>query len=384
MSSAATVRITADGLSKSTVKVKVSGRVTFVNEDAADHQIGSGCGQLNTPVLVAGTSFVTQMSATPQTCEYADVLNPSETKWQGAVKIVSGGGGSSGSWIVGAGGVVAHPSVDGQTFALEPAPTEQDLLGLFCFEPRGWAVGTQGAVLITADGKHWTSGSSGVSTTLRAVAFASHEIGLAVGDGGTVLRSIDGGVTWTSIASGTTAVLRAVDFADNRQRAWIGGDAGTLLVSEDGGVSFAQAAGVPSDAAIHGVRFAAHNPRAGVAVGDAGTVLLSVDAGATWTPAAQAAPGTLRGLQISEDGSRVVAVGDAGLVWRSIDGGASWSAGDSGTANDLRAIGFGVDELEGWAVGLGGTLLHTLDGGESFETLDSPIAGDLFSAENER
>ena len=153
-------------------------------------------------------------------------------------------------------------------------------------------------------------------------------------------------------------------------------------MSDDGGLSFTPASGVPA-VAIHGVRFAAHDPQRGVAVGEAGTVLQTTDAGASWGVAA-IAPGTLRGLQISEEGSRIVAVGDEGLVWRSDDGGATWGPGDSGTTKDLRAIGFGLDPFEGWAVGLGGTLLHTLDGGESFETLESPVAGDLHSAENER
>lgn len=379
-----TVRITASGLSRPSVKVALSGAVHFINEDTAPHQIDSACVELDSPVLGTGTDFTAHMAAVEQTCTYQDALNPAETKWHGTVKVVkqSSGGESGGSWIVGANGVVAHPGEDGRSFVLEPAPTTEDLLGLFCFEPRGWAVGTHGVVLLTLDGRNWTASSSGVDVTLRSVAFASPAMGLAVGDGGTVLRSLDGGVTWTPVSSGTVETLRAVDFADNGENAWITGDAGTLLVSDDGGLSFTQAANVPA-VAIHGVRFASHDPSNGAAVGDAGTVLVTDDYGVTWT-AGDSAPDTLRGLQVTEQGTRIIAVGDGGVVWRSLDSGATWSAGDSGTSNDLRAIGFGENGFEGWAVGPAGTLLHTLDGGETFDSLVSPAAVDLSSVENDR
>lgn len=381
--SSGTVRITSSGLSKPSVKVALSGSVHFINEDTAPHQIDSACVELDSPVLGTGTSFTAHMAAVEQTCTYLDALNPAETKWHGTVKVVKQSSGESGgSWIVGANGVVAHPGEDGRSFVLEPAPTTEDLLGLFCFEPRGWAVGTHGVVLLTMDGRHWTASSSGVDVTLRSVAFASPAMGLAVGDGGTMLRSLDGGLTWMPISSGTTEALRAVDFADNGEDAWITGDAGTLLVSDDGGLTFTQASNIPA-VAIHGVRFASHDPRKGAAVGEAGTVLVTGDRGQTWT-VEDSAPGTLRGLQMTEQGTRIIAVGDGGVVWRSLDGGASWSAGDSGTSSDLRAIGFGENGFEGWAVGPAGTLLHTLDGGGTFEALVSPVAGDLTSVENDR
>jgi photosystem II stability/assembly factor-like uncharacterized protein len=52
----------------------------------------------------------------------------------------------------------------------------------------------------------------------------------AVGTGGAILGSTDGGVTWAPEASGTTTDLRAVSCA-GMTALWVAGDAGTLLVS---------------------------------------------------------------------------------------------------------------------------------------------------------
>ena len=120
--SGGTVRITSSGLSKPNVKVALSGSVRFVNEDAADHQISSACVELDSPVLGTGTSFTAQMSAVEQTCTYQDALNPAETKWHGSVQVVKqSSGGSGGSWIVGANGVVAHPGEDGRSSSTRAA-----------------------------------------------------------------------------------------------------------------------------------------------------------------------------------------------------------------------------------------------------------------------
>ena len=50
------------------------------------------------------------------------------------------------------------------------------------------------------------------NNTLESVKFISTEVGWAVGVGGTILRTIDGGETWTSQTSGTTNQLFDIFF----------------------------------------------------------------------------------------------------------------------------------------------------------------------------
>jgi photosystem II stability/assembly factor-like uncharacterized protein len=96
------------------------------------------------------------------------------------------------------------------------------------------------------------------------------------------------------------------------------------------------------------------------------------------------APGDLRGVSISADGSRILAVGTGGLVWRSGDGGESFARVATGAGEDIAAIGFDDGELgnQGWAVGAAGLILHTSDDGRTFGRLTPPIAVDFTAVED--
>ena len=56
----------------------------------------------------------------------------------------------------------------------------------------------------------WTLINSGTDRILSAVHFAGPGAGWAVGEGGTILATRDGGATWTPQASGTDQALWAV------------------------------------------------------------------------------------------------------------------------------------------------------------------------------
>jgi photosystem II stability/assembly factor-like uncharacterized protein len=54
---------------------------------------------------------------------------------------------------------------------------------------------------------NWTPQVSGTSAQLHHTDFIDASTGWAVGDGGTVLKTINGGETWTAQTSGTGAFL---------------------------------------------------------------------------------------------------------------------------------------------------------------------------------
>src|SRR6516225_2172886 len=75
----------------------------------------------------------------------------------------------------------------------------------------GTAVGFGGTILRTTDGgASWTRQSSGTTETLLGVSFTDANTGTAVGSGGTILRTTDGGASWTRQSSGTTPYLFGV------------------------------------------------------------------------------------------------------------------------------------------------------------------------------
>src|SRR5690349_19998749 len=114
-------------------------------------------------------------------------------------------------------------------------------------------------LITTLDGgTTWTARATGVTTALRAVAFADPQFGIAVGDGATILRSTDGGVTWAHASwpgLPPSTQLLAAAMSRTRSLAWVTGD-GVIARSTDGGATFAAVAGVPANR-WRGLRFAA-------------------------------------------------------------------------------------------------------------------------------
>ncbi|OUW77038.1 MAG: hypothetical protein CBD74_12495 [Saprospirales bacterium TMED214] len=99
---------------------------------------------------------------------------------------------------------------------------------------------------------HYSASSSlREDASLRAVAFVTPETGLACGDRGTILRTVDGGASWQLINSGVDCPLSAVVWIDTKNAVAAGGNydritgisRGVVLLSQDGGQSWQQADG---------------------------------------------------------------------------------------------------------------------------------------------
>ena len=95
------------------------------------------------------------------------------------------------------------------------------------------ACGANGLIVRSTDyGSTWSVIASGVSTTLRGIAFTGTTV-VIVGLGGTILRSTDSGATFAALATpGTTADLYAVTYANSRFAAC--GSASAAGYSTDG------------------------------------------------------------------------------------------------------------------------------------------------------
>ncbi|HUB09086.1 MAG TPA: YCF48-related protein [Myxococcales bacterium] len=198
----------------------------------------------------------------------------------------------------------------------------------------------------------------------QAVAMPTSTLAVAVGTGGGVAVSHDGGQTWTwasDSASFTTSNLYAVFFLDS-QHGWIAGASGLVLSTTNGGQSWIPTT-VPGALDLHAVYFA--DASHGFVGGDYGVLAQSSD-GVTWTAAnVQFVGNSIRAIGGVLPGS-LYAVGTSGYVLTSPDEGASWYA-EAGPANgDLNGVWF-VDPLDGFLVtGKPGEILVTHDGGNSW------------------
>ena len=75
---------------------------------------------------------------------------------------------------------------------------------------------------------------SGTKVTLLDTFFLDTDNGWAVGAGGTMLRTDDGGAQWKSIPRRTAALLMSIYFSGN-QYGWVVGQHGTILHTQNGG-----------------------------------------------------------------------------------------------------------------------------------------------------
>ena len=126
---------------------------------------------------------------------------------------------------------------------------------------RGWAVGSRGTILATANGgATWAAQSSGTQNSLWAVHFTDAQRGWAVGSRGTILATANGGATWAAQSSGTQNSLLAVHFTD-AQRGWAVGSRGTILATANGGATWSSRGAGWLRAAGQGWGTARHHPR---------------------------------------------------------------------------------------------------------------------------
>jgi hypothetical protein len=162
------------------------------------------------------------------------------------------------------------------------------------------------------------------------VTFANSTVGLAVGWGGTVFWTTDGGISWIDRSTGTQVALEAAAFVDTS----------TVL-----------------------------------AVGDLGMVLRTTNAGLSWT---QLSTGTESGLKdiVLTGGGNGTAVGDYGTIFRTTNGGLNWSLQETGTPWGLRGT-FFTDAFMGYAVGEFGMILATATAGNPTGIPDEGSASPL-------
>lgn len=109
------------------------------------------------------------------------------------------------SWLVGEGGLVLWnngQSEHWQTLSRDLLPHSARLFDLNTVFARGnnvWIAGSPGTLIFRSEdaGRTWNSVTTGITTPIRKIRFVSPQVGFAVGDLGTLLKTQDGGESWT-------------------------------------------------------------------------------------------------------------------------------------------------------------------------------------------
>jgi len=197
--------------------------------------------------------------------------------------------------------------------------------------------------------------------TFYGVAAPDNRVVWAVGAGGKIVRSEDGGDSWVRQASNTEVNLQGIAAWDSDNAMVVGND-DVVLVTNDAGRSWTRAE-IPATNnpnKLFRVRIA---DETAWAVGEFGAVLRSTDHGATWS---RVLPEEDRAWNdITFVGNAGWLVGEFGALMRTADGGVTWETVATPNKVSLMSVAF-RDAEHGVAVGLAGTLLVTANGGVSW------------------
>ncbi|MDD2764224.1 MAG: YCF48-related protein [Opitutaceae bacterium] len=145
---------------------------------------------------------------------------------------------------------------------------------------------------------------------------------IAVGAGGHILRSADGGSTWELARVPAQATLTGIHFPDDRHGWAVGHDA-LILHSEDGGLTWArQYQGENLQDSFLDVCFL--DAQTGFAVGAYGLFLATADGGRTWSPRRIIEEDYFLNRISAGPGGTLYIAGEHGTLMRSTDRGATW------------------------------------------------------------
>jgi photosystem II stability/assembly factor-like uncharacterized protein len=213
-----------------------------------------------------------------------------------------------------------------------------------------------------------------ITNTLLAandIFFLDENTGWVVGRNGTMMSTVDGGLTW-NCGKVDELDIRSIHFLDTSD-GWLVGIEGKLYRSSDGGVNWQQVqfTGYPTTDDFFRIEFFSNSE--GFILGYHG-VFVTEDGGLewqnNWLPIVDAR-GAWSMSMIDKDTAFLLGsrwnVPDPLIIYKSVDGGKNWSAVPGSYASVLRGIATiaFVDESTGWAGG--GVIMRTQDGGQTWE-----------------
>ena len=247
---------------------------------------------------------------------------------------------------------------------LNPRVPRVEYLGIHFVNPdTGWAVGVGGSIITTIDGGvNWQMVNSPTPGDLLNVNSFNGQVVIATGNDGAIIRSEDSGNSWQQLLSGVGGDLWRVQML-NDTLGWICGLGPTLLKTTDAGVTWNPVNTGYTTFQYWSLDFCDENT--GYIAGGYGNVLKTTDGGDSWQhfDISSVNPNSLYAIDVVNP--RRVITGGFGRIAYTTDGGNNWAyVGSSGVVNTIAF----ADSLTGYAGENEGFVMKTTDGGITWQS----------------
>ena len=259
----------------------------------------------------------------------------------------------------------------------------------FVDEKRGWAVGSEGAIVFTQDGgERWEIIELNFKGPLYALQiFPDGNRGWAAGQGGVLLNYQDPQPIWAEKERAESAPqndIYALWMTPDGRQGWAVGGGGVIMPFENGSWLLDER---PERARVLFISdlWIKEDGSEGWAVGAGGSIFRY--RGGQWRQEAddrRVTDADLYGVWFRPDGNQGLIVGAGGTMLRTTDTDQGWQIVDTGTEEDLLAVSFFPDSGRGWAVGKNGTILFSDDGGKLWIRQTRQFRMDLLADEADK
>lgn len=231
-----------------------------------------------------------------------------------------------------------------------------------------------GALLFinTASFAQWNLYNSGVPYSLFSVDFLNAHTGVACGQGGTIIRTTDGGDSWTPVYQDIEIWLNKIKFTP--VGVFAVGKGGVILRSTNNGVTWTTSRAFSDD--LHLLRDIAYQACDGwlFTVGFAGTFYLSTDCGDTWLTRHHINK-TMHSIAFSPDIQNNfggIIAGTDGSVWRTANSGYNWLPVNTGRFDYMNSVKY-TSNTHALIVGNNGTIMKSSNNGFSWSLVNHSL-----------
>lgn len=250
-----------------------------------------------------------------------------------------------------------------------PTPTGSTIFDVWRFSSTELlAVGTGGLIMKSIDGgASWTITPSGVMRNLYALWFVDTNTGWACGVDGLLLKTTNHGSTWEAIETGAYT-LNDICFVGTI--GWACGENGMIIKTTDGGDNWTSL-NTGTTNSLSSIVFKTASE--GYVAGGDGTLLKTLNGGGIWGLKAVGTSNNLTCVRIT--GSTIFVFGSSSTAYKTTNGGTNWTAVNTGLSGDISSAEV-LDANNIWAVGNGGIVFYTSDGGANWNN-KNPWIGDI-------